>query len=181
MAKKSRSDRWARGWATRRAKREGVMKAQPESQSPSETKQMTLSDWKFPAFLGDARTSDGAPSIQQPNVTDLIMAAARKRNGRAAVDELISGHVTARSTEYQRQSAHAADLFQRATLESHRDEVICGLIAEFDAARGLGSSSVWKISHRFWAHVVNALKDAGYSAHGRANRAVGVINQEPRG
>lgn len=148
--------------------------------SQPETKQMTLSDWTFPALLGGGASP--AQPIQEPNIVDLIMSAALKRkNGRTEVDRLLSEHLRNRSTEYQNQSAHAADLFQRATLENHRDEVICGLIAEFEAARGLGAASVWKISHRFWAHVVNALKDAGYSAHGRANRAIGSINQEPRG
>lgn len=192
MAKKKKDvSRWTRGWQTRREKLKAAaavndlvndaktLKARsiesPLTLNPRNALTASV-EWVHGKALGPMCSENGILGATPDDIVERIMAAARKRNGRAAVDEIISERMRQQRIDAVNDSARAADQFQRATLEHYRDDVICGLIAEFEASRGRSGAGVWRISHRFWSHVINALKQAGYSALGRAQGS-----QEPRG
>lgn len=188
MAKKKDASRWTRGWQTRHEK---MAKAAAVNDLVNEAKTLKARAIESPLTINprnalttnvEAVHGKAIEQVQPDDIIERIMAAARKRTGgRAAVDEIISSCLREQRIDAVNYSARAADAFQRATLAHYRDEVVCGLIAEFDASRGLGGANVWKVSHRFFSHLIEALKDAGYSAHGRSSRATGSVKQEPRG
>ena len=182
-----RSDKYAKGWATRRANSE-AREAASYAESINAERQTPLAspirrginrrldetkDAMAKAMFGD--NSPGHGEIvggAEYQLTEEIMALARKKGGKDAIQNKITERIAVARAEGQILADRNMVQTAKRTHEAHSDKVVCGALATWEMAMTVngGLPSTCVVSGYTVARIMDVLNRLGYSGNGRSNQ-----------